>query len=785
MFYAAVSEESKRHIVCYIDYLSAFLIVASAAYFAISEYPGTVYLPRDGRFSLWLVLAHIDWSTPFQSTTLNPFQGMGSMLIPVNPWFHPPAWLFLLDLPLHAQIVWSGMLYWGEVFLSALLLARALGLAAPRAFFAALVTSWIVFPPFNFVFGLPGIVASSAFQAQTLAVGNAMLSLFVRLGPKPARSPWPYGGASRNLLLIFGILACLALLFLAAPFWNAGFLIGDLVFFAIVFLTSADLQTVVWRIMAGLASLAVAFIVDLPGFLLSFMKRSARFAGGAETGLFDYLAIDFTTPVGPDVLDRLLHSFKAWGLLVPRSHAIGLTGSTWIQIALIAGAATMALCATGLMRRLAISFGVIWTGLLCYWSLVILGFMKAPPFAPQYFYLPLLPLWAIVLLSLVGRPLLIARRLAARTGLKSWLHGVAGTAPAGNPPRLGFLSVLAVYFALTMTHFDLWPTLTRNLSGGDGASHRIWPYAAPMRTEFISILEREISLRPGDRFRGSLAVVAGTPGGQIRKMLGVGDDEPAPPSYYDSVEGVVRAHHGNSLLFDDRWLFRIPGLVEYGQAIDRALMAVATELLAPAFESREAHFARVKALNVDLLRAMGVRFVVTDLPRESHAETVSATFVSPQGLRLDLLELNQPNLGDFSPTDVEIVDDADAILGEMRKDAAGLARRAFVQVKDLPPLSRAGDAEFRFIRGGAAIRAKSAGTAALLLPLRYSKCLKIRDHLEQNGALRRPRLVRANLIHSLLVFDRRADLSIMWDFGLTGDTKCMAADVEAFDALGL
>jgi len=71
------------------------------------------------------------------------------------------------------------------------------------------------------------------------------------------------------------------------------------------------------------------------------------------------------------------------------------------------------------------------------------------------------------------------------------------------------------------------------------------------------------------------------------------------------------------------------------------------------------------------------------------------------------------------------------------------------------------------------------------LPPRFSECLKIYDRLKENGAARRPRLVRANLIHSLLVFDRRADLSLVWDFGLTGDTKCMAADAEAYDALGL
>jgi len=255
MLYRVPLKALTKNTSVYIEYFSGFLIIALVAYFALSEYPGTIYISRDGPYSLWLVLAHMDWSTPFQSTTLNPYQGMGTMLMPVNPWFHLPAWVFFLDLPLHAKIVWSGMLYWAEIFLSALLLARALGLGARRAFFAALVTSWLTFPPFNFVFELSGIVASSLFQAQTLAVGNVMLSFFARLGPKPARSPWPHGEISRNVALIFGIVACLALLFLTAPFWNAGFLIGYLVFFAVIFLASADLSaaamtaafSIIWR----------------------------------------------------------------------------------------------------------------------------------------------------------------------------------------------------------------------------------------------------------------------------------------------------------------------------------------------------------------------------------------------------------------------------------------------------------------------------------------------------------------------------------------------------------
>lgn len=785
MLYRALPEEITRNASVYIDYLAGFLIVALVAYFAISEYPGTVYISRDGRYSLWLVLAHMDWSTPFQSTTLNPYQGMGTMLMPVNPWLHLPQWVFFLDLPLHAKIVWSGMLYWAEIFLSALLLARALGLAAEQAFLAALVTSWLTFPPFNFVFELSGIVGSSPFQAQTLAVGNVMLSFFVRLGAKPARSFWPYGETSRNVALIFGIVACLALLFLAAPFWNAGFLIGYLVFFTVIFLASSDLSSLAWRVTAGLASLTLAFIADLPGFLLGFMKHSARFAGGSERGLLDYLAIDFATPVGPDAVDKLMHSFKAWGLLIPRAYPMALTGSAWVQVALIVGTVIMAVWSTGPMRRLAISFGLVWTGLLIYWSLVILGFMRSPPFAPQYFYLPLAPLWAIIILSLGYRLVRVAGRLAARSGLESWLQGLVGTALAARPARLGFLSVLAAYFLLAMTHFQLWASVPRNLSGDMSAAGRIWPYDPPVQTEFIYLLEREISLSPGDRFRGSLAVVAGTPGGQIRDMLKVGDDEPAPPSFYDHVEGVVRANHGNSLLFEDRWFFWIPGLLEYGQAIDRAMMAVAVRALAPPFESQEVHFARVKALNIDLLRAMGVRFIVTDLPRDAHGETVRATFTSANGLRLDLLELKQPNLGNFSPTEIEVVDDAETILEAMRADPASLGRRAFVQARDLPPLSPATGVEFRFIRGGVAIKARSAGTGALLLPVRFSNCLKIRDRLAAAGISRPPRLVRANLIHSLLVFDAQADLAIIWDFGLTGDTKCIAADNAAFDALGL
>jgi hypothetical protein len=74
--------------------------------------------------------------------------------------------------------------------------------------------------------------------------------------------------------------------------------------------------------------------------------------------------------------------------------------------------------------------------------------------------------------------------------------------------------------------------------------------------------------------------------------------------------------------------------------------------------------------------------------------------------------------------------------------------------------------------------ATSDGPAHILLPIQFSHCLVV-----ANGAA--ARLVRANLMQTLLSFDGAIDARIEFRFGLLADNSCRLREGRDNKALGL
>ena len=85
-------------------------------------------------------------------------------------------------------------------------------------------------------------------------------------------------------------------------------------------------------------------------------------------------------------------------------------------------------------------------------------------------------------------------------------------------------------------------------------------------------------------------------------------------------------------------------------------------------------------------------------------------------------------------------------------------------------------------RDGFRVTAKSEGRSLLLLPVQYSRCLRI-EHA--NGAETSARLMRANGIQTLIVFERNADVRVRFEFGLFGTAQCRLDDLRDLRSIGL
>jgi hypothetical protein len=89
---------------------------------------------------------------------------------------------------------------------------------------------------------------------------------------------------------------------------------------------------------------------------------------------------------------------------------------------------------------------------------------------------------------------------------------------------------------------------------------------------------------------------------------------------------------------------------------------------------------------------------------------------------------------------------------------------------EVPPASaQARNVEMTVERDGVRIRATSDGPAYILLPVQFSHCLRV-----VNAAP--VRLIRANLVQTLISFDRTLDARLEFRFGLFADNTCRLRD---------
>jgi hypothetical protein len=83
-----------------------------------------------------------------------------------------------------------------------------------------------------------------------------------------------------------------------------------------------------------------------------------------------------------------------------------------------------------------------------------------------------------------------------------------------------------------------------------------------------------------------------------------------------------------------------------------------------------------------------------------------------------------------------------------------------------------------FQKNGAHITANSTkGQSAILLPLQYSNCYRLHGRTSKTT-----KIIRANLIHTLIIFTGNLDINLRWKFDWR-HSECRKKDVEEVNYL--
>jgi hypothetical protein len=190
------------------------------------------------------------------------------------------------------------------------------------------------------------------------------------------------------------------------------------------------------------------------------------------------------------------------------------------------------------------------------------------------------------------------------------------------------------------------------------------------------------------------------------------------------------------------------------------------------------NYLRAYAADPDILRMLGVRYIVTNVETLDDRAALRAAVTAPDTPGVYLFELGEANLATYSPTRFVKAATADEIANRIRDNRNRLDQIAVVS-EDVPPTNaKARNVAMTVELDGVRIRAVSDGPAHILLPVQFSHCLRV---VNSSPA----RLTRANLLQTLVSFDGALDARLEFHFGLFADNKCRLRDGQDNKALGL
>jgi hypothetical protein len=240
------------------------------------------------------------------------------------------------------------------------------------------------------------------------------------------------------------------------------------------------------------------------------------------------------------------------------------------------------------------------------------------------------------------------------------------------------------------------------------------------------------------------------------------------------------------------WRRGVPTLDEYSQLVTPQAFYLQTALLgSPAGLNGFGYGLMIgPGANVELifktLQALGVRYILNPSPLvEADKRQVPSVKVPHRPHHAlpgeepgiwHIYELPDPNIGNYSPTEVVVAASARdivAILGAKDFDF----RRRVVLPTGGPSLVPARDTRLTINRGGGLhVFGKSDRVSLIILPLQFSHCLKASD--SDVG------IVRANLFWAGVIFSGTIDTDVSFDYGMFSP-GCRRADMADMKRLGI
>jgi hypothetical protein len=697
----------------------AFIALVGAELVSVITIPGTNYSGGDGKAAQAEILVTLEFARPFDITNLNPLQGLGSQMMPMNVWVNPSYWAFAFfdkELATEISVIVALVCYAGACYV----MARCFDL--PRLpSVAAAQLSVLLFGPFALILRFSGVFSSIPGLAIVYA---------------------PH-------LLAFGLLARLSA---DRPqvFFIAGALFGSL-FYSLY-------SDPLWTMVSGLAWIVPFGIVTFAPLQRDTIFVRCAVLGGCVALLFLSGALEYVYSLSqytarvqfPDLLQRPRLPETTSVIFVSKfaryfycSCLLGWVLGIW----LLRGRPRTLVIAAAASALSFLVYSIAYLHLEGNWWLPLPIYIEHALFAL---------FWTGAIAGYWGAAKALAVRDRERMHYVDRAEAPVGRwqvwMPLSSGQAAAATAVLAVLAAFVVPAVFIAKSLTYPK---EAAKH--WYEAWPDEPELGQFLGNNIGLRDDRQFRGSVLFYT------------FSDDEFLT---LDSlwIDGIPTTNEYSQLVS--------PQAIYFVRQLIKRNLAYDLNWFRPWIDSADASFTML----FRTLRALGVRYLggYEELHVPGAEDLPSASFPrrSPGKLpeRWVIHELPDVNVGNYSPTDVVTIESAADIITTLGAENFDFTRQAVLSTEVRDRLVPARDMKLSIVRGGLHVSGHSDGTSLVVLPQQFSNCLRAHDG---RARLVRANLIMTGMIFSGVVdtdisFDygifspgcRRADLADMKQLGI-------------------
>jgi len=283
----------------------------------------------------------------------------------------------------------------------------------------------------------------------------------------------------------------------------------------------------------------------------------------------------------------------------------------------------------------------------------------------------------------------------------------------------------------------------------------------PSETSITNILRNEIGLSPNSIFRGRVAKFNGL---KLTKANWI-------DQFVLNIEQMSKI--GNDLFLIGFTYFNIPCLFEYNPFITPAFYSVTKTFLSDGRDQQMRNVMVTRNPNDKILKLLGVKFIVTDFIINIDAKLRDT--INENNSQAFLYELDNVNIGQYSPTQVLFIHNAKHTLNKMAHENFDPEKSVITHEPIDKKLVPATQSQMLIKKDGyIKISSQSTSTSMLVLPIEFSNCFVITNKKNNNFA----KVLRVNLLQAAILFEDSLDLEIRYFIGPGHSASCRLSDLS-------